>query len=207
MKHKHILAIMLIVTALTSTGCLSMIYYPSRVLDSGGVYVGYGTHAERGWGDNYELGFYNSFFTRLGFGGGFAGGIELRGYQFLPYTGIVSIRKQFNFNAIVIDGITLGVGMGLQFDEVYGSVSLLKKGFSVTIAYSNNMFEEFNISNYSGNWLINSTYGRLSYEYNLGKHFIIMPFISYRYSKDTFEDEIWNKRKLGIGLSLAFKSK
>ncbi|MDD3803906.1 MAG: hypothetical protein PHW02_05965 [bacterium] len=215
MKHKNIFALMLVVLLLTSTGCLSMIYYPSRVLDKGGFYIGLGTHSERRWDDFTELAVYSSLYSRFGFGKGFDGGLELKLFQFFPCMAVLSARKQFDFDAVVIDGVTLGAGVGLLHPsappiEWNGSICLLKKAFSVTIGASRNEGGNY-LSNYG--FVINSTFAKVSYEFNIGKHFIVMPFVSYRHA-NTYKVgnngeilEYWQRNQMGAGLSIAFKSK
>lgn len=212
MKHRHILAVMLIVTALTSTGCLSMIYYPSRVLDKGGVYVGLGTQAERRWDETTEMAVYSSLYSRFGLGGGFDGGLDLRLAYGLPYSLELSARKQFNFNAIVIDGVTLAGGIGLSSAfplEWNGSICFLKKAFSLTIGTAQNQEGDY-LGEY--NYVINSTYARAAYEFTVGKHFIVMPFVSGRHAniyKENYGENLdfWQRNQMGVGLSIAFKSK
>ncbi|MGE3063652.1 MAG: hypothetical protein AB7T10_08475 [bacterium] len=213
MKNKHILAMLLIVTALTSTSCLSMIYYPSRVLDKGGIYIGLGTHVERRWDWGMEMAVYSSLYSRFGFGGGFDGGIELRSAYVLPYMIAISARKQFNFNAIVIDGVSLGGSVGFLNEypiEWNGNICFLKKAFSLTIGTAQN---HAGSPPDSYSYRINSTYARAAYEFTIGKHFIVMPFVSGRHSntyKIEYNGEIldfWQRNQMGVGLSIAFKSK
>ncbi|MDD3803902.1 MAG: hypothetical protein PHW02_05945 [bacterium] len=214
MSKKLWLAVFLIVVSLSSTGCLSMIYYPSRVLDKGGVYLGLGAHSERGWGDFKDLEMYGSLYSRVGFGKGFDGGIELKWFHYFPCMVVLSARKQFDFDATVIDGVTLGAGVGLLHPsappiEWNGSICLLKKAFSITIGTARNEGGNY-LSNYG--FIINSTFAKVSYDIILGKHFVIMPFVSYRHSNTYKEDsseilDYWKSNEMGVGLSIAFKSK
>ncbi|MGE3062597.1 MAG: hypothetical protein AB7T10_03090 [bacterium] len=202
----------LIFISITSTSCLSMIYYPSRVLDKGGVYLGLGTHVERRWDDATEMAVYSSLYSRFGLGGGFDGGLELRLASGLPYAADLSARKQFNFNAIVIDGVTLAGGIGLSNAfplEWNGSICFLKKAFSLTIGTAQNQAGDY-LGEYS--YIINSTYARAAYEFTIGKHLVVMPFVSGRHAniyKENYGEnlEFWQRNQMGVGLSIAFKSK
>ncbi|GEM_PF-6587416 len=203
MSKKVWLVVILMVVSLFSTGCLSMMHYPSRVVDDGGICMGLGTDVGMSLYEKGSLNMMNSLFVQVGIGHGIDCGVDLMLYKFIPCVQILSIRKQFDFNAVVIDGITLDAGATLSFDRIYGSASLLKKGFSLTITCSKNIFKDSD----DDDWFINSIYGRLAYEYLFKNRFIVMPFVTCGRSKTDIISDIQAGNYIGAGISITYKTK
>jgi len=204
MSRKVWLAFILIVVSLFSTGCLSIMHYPSRVVDDGGICIGLGTDVGMSLYEKGSLNMMNSLFVQVGIGHGFDCGVNLMLYKFIPCVQILSIRKQFDFNAVVIDGITLDAGTTLSFDRIYGSASSFKKGFSFTFTCTKAIFEEDSVD---GDQYLSSIFGRIAYEYTIKNRLIVMPFVAYGYKKDDVVSDFIEGNQIELGVSITYKTK
>lgn len=177
-----ILIIFCILVLTTSTGCLSMIYYPARVPDKGKMYLGIGAHLDNFNNDYIPAG---SIFFRRGFGQGIDVGCEVRTLFFLPSELLLSVRKELRLNDPVCDAITIDVGYSpILSQEAYISAAFLKDEYSLRTILSRNSYSTVDLGGGSSQARLNDAFSvSFSREFKW-KKFIFMPFIFYKYSSN-----------------------
>ncbi|GEM_PF-6890937 len=236
MKRKTVISLIFLLSLFVLTNCLSMNYFPSRVAGPNHYYLGYGffPQAENNCSiDDYI--YYNfDLFLRKGFSNNSDFGIDFKFGQAHVLTTIgVSYRKQFNFTPNVFT--TIGVGYGhttypLMFfytlltmpvggpqygysEDAYITADFGYKWFSLSFGNYRSIHEEM--------WqYINAYIIRGAVQIPV-KKFNIMPFIFWKYSKNTqiFSDENYFILKepkenaysyddidIGLGITLYFDS-
>ncbi len=176
-KTRIPIILIILLTMIINTGCLTMQYYPAKVAEPWKMYLGLGFHGEslEGWRSNSML--FAGIFFRYGLPYNFDIGFGMHAVMIFPYMVSINARKQFDFNNDIIHSITFDAGFGISITKVlYTSISLIRNDFALTIGLKKYMLIVFpeNSNSYRNEFLI-----KIANELEC-KRFNLMPFIYYK---------------------------